>query len=153
MSCPCTRYIKTGQYPMYQVLQCRTMSHVLCTSKQGQYPMYQVHQNLAISRVPGTSKQDNILCTRYIKTGQYPCISCIKTWLYPVHHVHHHHHLSLNHEGRWGTTDDFARYIKIGQYPVYLVHQKRTISHVLGTSKQMALHFKWLTRVLHGLLH
>ena len=20
----------------------------------------------------------------------------------------HHHHLSLNHEGRWGTTDDFA---------------------------------------------
>ena len=21
---------------------------------------------------------------------------------------HHHHHLSLNHEGRWGTTDDFA---------------------------------------------
>ena len=24
------------------------------------------------------------------------------------HHHHHHHHLSLNHEGRWGTTDDFA---------------------------------------------
>ena len=22
--------------------------------------------------------------------------------------VHHQHHLSLNHEGRWGTTDDFA---------------------------------------------
>ena len=21
---------------------------------------------------------------------------------------HHHHHLPLNHEGRWGTTDDFA---------------------------------------------
>ena len=21
---------------------------------------------------------------------------------------HHHHHLSLNHEGRWGTTNDFA---------------------------------------------
>ena len=24
------------------------------------------------------------------------------------HHHHHHHHLSLKHEGRWGTTDDFA---------------------------------------------
>ena len=24
------------------------------------------------------------------------------------YHPHHHHHLSLNHEGRWGTTDDFA---------------------------------------------
>ena len=22
-------------------------------------------------------------------------------------HHHHHHHLSLNREGRWGTTDDF----------------------------------------------
>ena len=26
----------------------------------------------------------------------------------PVYHHHHHHHLSLNREGRWGTTDDFA---------------------------------------------
>ena len=25
-----------------------------------------------------------------------------------VQHQHHHHHLSLNREGRWGTTDDFA---------------------------------------------
>ena len=25
-----------------------------------------------------------------------------------VHHHHHHHHQSLNREGRWGTTDDFA---------------------------------------------
>ena len=24
-----------------------------------------------------------------------------------IHH-HHHHHQSLNREGRWGTTDDFA---------------------------------------------
>ena len=24
------------------------------------------------------------------------------------HHYHHHHHQSLNREGRWGTTDDFA---------------------------------------------
>ena len=24
------------------------------------------------------------------------------------HHHHHHHHLSLNREGRWGTTDDFT---------------------------------------------
>ena len=24
------------------------------------------------------------------------------------HHHHHHHHQSLNREGRWGTTDDFA---------------------------------------------
>ena len=24
------------------------------------------------------------------------------------HHYHHHYHLSLNREGRWGTTDDFA---------------------------------------------
>ena len=23
-------------------------------------------------------------------------------------HNHHHHHLSLNHEGRWGNTDDFT---------------------------------------------
>ena len=23
-------------------------------------------------------------------------------------HHYHHHHLSLNREGRWGTTDDFA---------------------------------------------
>ena len=33
--------------------------------------------------------------------------------LHPVHHlftagIHHHHLLSLNCEGRWGTTDDFA---------------------------------------------
>ena len=26
--------------------------------------------------------------------------------VYTIHH--HHHHQSLNHEGRWGTTDDFA---------------------------------------------
>ena len=26
----------------------------------------------------------------------------------PVNVVHHHHHQSLNREGRWGTTDDFA---------------------------------------------
>ena len=25
-----------------------------------------------------------------------------------VNHHQHHHHLSLNHEGRWGTTDNFA---------------------------------------------
>ena len=25
-----------------------------------------------------------------------------------THHHHHHHHQSLNREGRWGTTDDFA---------------------------------------------
>ena len=24
------------------------------------------------------------------------------------HHHHHHHHQSLNRQGRWGTTDDFA---------------------------------------------
>ena len=24
------------------------------------------------------------------------------------HYHHHHHHQSLNREGRWGTTDDFA---------------------------------------------
>ena len=24
------------------------------------------------------------------------------------HHHHHHHHQSINREGRWGTTDDFA---------------------------------------------
>ena len=24
------------------------------------------------------------------------------------HHHHHYHHQFLNHEGRWGTTDDFA---------------------------------------------
>ena len=33
-------------------------------------------------------------------------------WAVPVirhhHHHHHHHHLSLNREGRWGTTDDIA---------------------------------------------
>ena len=28
--------------------------------------------------------------------------------VYPLIHHHHHHYLSLNHEGRWGTTDDFA---------------------------------------------
>ena len=27
---------------------------------------------------------------------------------YHHHHHHHHHHLSLNHEGRWGITNDFA---------------------------------------------
>ena len=26
----------------------------------------------------------------------------------PQSHHHHHHHQSLNREGRWGTTDDFA---------------------------------------------
>ena len=25
-----------------------------------------------------------------------------------INHHHHHHHQSLNREGRWGTTDDFA---------------------------------------------
>ena len=33
-------------------------------------------------------------------------------WTFPWqshhHHHHHHHHLSLNGEGRWDTTDDFA---------------------------------------------
>ena len=29
-------------------------------------------------------------------------------WLFHHHHHHHHHHQSLNREGRWGTTDDFA---------------------------------------------
>ena len=27
---------------------------------------------------------------------------------------HHHHHQSLNREGRWGTTDDFATHYPLG---------------------------------------
>ena len=38
--------------------------------------------------------------------------SQVKSWLISLvtihHHHHHNHHLSLNREGRWGTTDDFA---------------------------------------------
>ena len=30
------------------------------------------------------------------------------SYLPKVPHHHHYHHLSLNREGRWGTTDDFA---------------------------------------------
>ena len=39
------------------------------------------------------------------------CISSISsfgTWVCPIFFHYHHHHLSLNHEGQWGTTDDFT---------------------------------------------
>ena len=31
----------------------------------------------------------------------------LKPIMIVIHH-HYHHHLSLNREGRWGTTDDFS---------------------------------------------
>ena len=34
-----------------------------------------------------------------------------------THHHHHHHHQSLNREGRWGTTDDFA--ISFLHFPLF----------------------------------
>ena len=43
------------------------------------------------------------------------CQKCVSAWgpRSTIHHHHHHHHQhhhrqSLNREGRWGTTDDFA---------------------------------------------
>ena len=33
---------------------------------------------------------------------------CYQNMCIHHHHHHHHHHQSLNHEGRWGTTDDLA---------------------------------------------
>ena len=53
-----------------------------------------------------------------------PCDFSLNT--HHHHHHHHHHHQSLNHEGRSGTTDDFAtsfqytaRTIEILQYILY----------------------------------
>ena len=34
--------------------------------------------------------------------------ACLLLRAHHYHHHHHHHHQSLNREGRWGTTDDFA---------------------------------------------
>ena len=34
--------------------------------------------------------------------------ACISSKDHHHHHHHHHHYQSLNREGRWGTTDDFA---------------------------------------------
>ena len=34
--------------------------------------------------------------------------SCVQHHHHHHHHHHHYHHQSLNREGRWGTTDDFA---------------------------------------------
>ena len=42
--------------------------------------------------------------------------------------LHHHHHLSLNREGRWGTTDDFAtsflHFFFCSSYPLELAELK-----------------------------
>ena len=46
-----------------------------------------------------TTNQEEVWQTLY---GQPP-----DTFNKQLHH-HHHHHQSLNYEGRWGTTDDFA---------------------------------------------
>ena len=37
-----------------------------------------------------------------------PLLGWYMTVCYHHYHHHHHHHQSLNREGRWGTTDDFA---------------------------------------------
>ena len=43
-----------------------------------------------------------------VKHARYVLITIIlSTFFFRVHH-HHYHHQSLNDEGRWGTTDDFA---------------------------------------------
>ena len=40
---------------------------------------------------------------------------------YDNHHFHHYHHLSLNREGRWGTTDDFeTRFLHSFQFSTAL---------------------------------
>ena len=46
----------------------------------------------------------------YVPQWYFAIVYCVSLHLSvrgPDHH-HHHHHQSLNREGRWGTTDDFA---------------------------------------------
>ena len=53
------------------------------------------------------------------------------------HHHHHHHHPSLNREGRWGTTDDFATSFLYRFKPpllmkpmsLYLVNKGKLLGH------------------------
>ena len=40
--------------------------------------------------------------------GAPPLACCLGGDFGDHHHHHHHHHQSLNRQGRWGTTDDFA---------------------------------------------
>ena len=55
------------------------------------------------------------------------------------HHHHHHHYLSLKHEGRWGTTDDFTTsfihfslvlHCPLGHGELQAVHSKMMSSHL-----------------------
>ena len=51
----------------------------------------------------------SLYCRRLQKTAKFGVISRYVHILFEwVTHHHHHHHQSLNREGRWGTTDDFA---------------------------------------------
>ena len=67
----------------------------------------------------GTDESPQVLTWKKLKTFLHPVVSGSRTlpadwpsrtltnrpWA-PI--SHHHHHLSLNRDGRWGTTDDFA---------------------------------------------
>ena len=44
----------------------------------------------------------------YIPLSLLPPLSSLPPLLHTTVIIHHHHHQSLNREGRWGTTNDFA---------------------------------------------
>ena len=57
--------------------------------------------------VAGSSSNEIDRTSECIPALQYLCHCMLPTGLHRIHH-HYHHHLSLNREGRWDTTDDFA---------------------------------------------
>ena len=66
-------------------------------------------------RVTIQSSVINCLCQLFLSykmtarpTYTFPNELSFHVWPGREGHHHHHHHLSLNREGRWGTTDDFA---------------------------------------------
>ena len=62
-------------------------------------PTFVTERERYLYRIKLLSQQHTpILCYKHLYNSNIP----------PPHHHHHHHQISLNREGRWGITDDFA---------------------------------------------
>ena len=60
------------------------------------------------------------------------------------HHHHHHHHLSLNREGRWGTTDDFtSSFLHFPLFSSALWHltNSRSVHSLMSCSHSSSVYF------------
>ena len=76
--------------------------------------MRKKHEKVATECVNGDNDDDKVLSICTAPKPSRECHACGAYWglslcqmLKKGIHQHHHHHLSLNHDGRWGTTDDF----------------------------------------------